>query len=111
MPELPEVESIRQGLLRTVKGLLIKEVQVIDARVVRGISAAAFRRKLAGRWQVRVWTDMTPKAVVHDETEELWKTYCNSITISERKNRRLQKQHIPLKYRPYLPEYQDQAGD
>ena len=49
MPELPEVETICRGLLRAVKGRMFEKVQVIDPRVIRGVSGAVFQRKLPGR--------------------------------------------------------------
>ncbi len=47
MPELPEVETVRRGLVRRVKNKRIKTVEVRKASMVRG-SAAAFVRQLTG---------------------------------------------------------------
>ncbi|NTV29953.1 MAG: bifunctional DNA-formamidopyrimidine glycosylase/DNA-(apurinic or apyrimidinic site) lyase, partial [Candidatus Omnitrophica bacterium] len=49
MPELPEVETISRDLDSEIRGLSIREVEVLDARVVRGISDKEFSRRLAGR--------------------------------------------------------------
>jgi len=37
--------------------------------------------------------------------EELFTAFCHSITIEERKNERLQKQMLPLKFRNYMVEF------
>lgn len=49
MPELPEVETIRRDLLRSLKGCRFEAVRVLDRRVVRGSSEALFRKSLTGR--------------------------------------------------------------
>lgn len=41
-----------------------------------------------------------------EEYEELWKSFCRSITIQERKNPGLQQQLLPLKFRSNMPEFQ-----
>lgn len=48
MPELPEVETIRRDLDRSVRGLTILKVQVNDSRVIRQ-DEAGFRRRVEGR--------------------------------------------------------------
>lgn len=40
-----------------------------------------------------------------EEYEELWKAFCNSITIKERRNSHLQQQFVPLKFRPNMTEF------
>ena len=37
--------------------------------------------------------------------EKLWQTYFKAVNIPERANDRLQRQHVPTKYRKYLPEF------
>lgn len=49
MPELPEVETIRRGLEPRVRGRRIARAQVRLKKLVRGLSAAALERGLAGR--------------------------------------------------------------
>ncbi|MGE5829394.1 MAG: bifunctional DNA-formamidopyrimidine glycosylase/DNA-(apurinic or apyrimidinic site) lyase [Micromonosporaceae bacterium] len=51
MPELPEVETIRQGLVRWITGRTISAVEVLHPRAVRRHSAGAadFAAALAGR--------------------------------------------------------------
>lgn len=40
--------------------------------------------------------------------QNLWKTYFKNINIRERKNLRLQRQHLPQRFWQYLPEMKDQ---
>jgi formamidopyrimidine-DNA glycosylase len=49
MPELPEVETIRRDLLRTIKGLSFQNVRIVDRRVVRAIASSVFVKRLTGR--------------------------------------------------------------
>lgn len=44
--------------------------------------------------------------VAEEEYEELWKCFCKSITIQERRNPGLQQQLLPLKFRSNMPEFQ-----
>lgn len=39
--------------------------------------------------------------------ESLWKAFCTSISIEERRNHHLQQQFVPLKFRPNMTEFQD----
>jgi formamidopyrimidine-DNA glycosylase len=49
MPELPEVETVRQDILSFVKGRVIKKVEIISLRnILRGISPSRFKKELAG---------------------------------------------------------------
>ncbi len=41
-----------------------------------------------------------------EDYEELWRTFCDSITIRERCNSRLQQQFLPLKFRKNMTEFQ-----
>jgi len=47
MPELPEVETIKRDLQKTIIGLNICGVKVFDSRVLKGINQTSFIRKLA----------------------------------------------------------------
>ncbi len=38
--------------------------------------------------------------------DQLWKDYYRSTTIASRKNEKLQRQHVPLRYRKYLNEFE-----
>lgn len=45
--------------------------------------------------------------LMNENYEELWKSFCASIAISQRKNPRCQRNHLPLRYRPYMTEFQN----
>ncbi|HTW99373.1 MAG TPA: DNA-formamidopyrimidine glycosylase family protein, partial [Acidimicrobiales bacterium] len=49
MPELPEVETVRRGLERSVVGRLVEDVTVTGKRSIRRQSPAAFAAALRGR--------------------------------------------------------------
>jgi len=49
MPELPEVETIKNELLPHVVGFSITDVDVLDDRVVERMSGGEFRRMVAGQ--------------------------------------------------------------
>ena len=48
MPELPEVETIKEGLRELVVGSRIEEARVLDRALVEGIAPEEFARLLAG---------------------------------------------------------------
>jgi len=48
MPELPEVETVRQDLLPFVRGRTIKQVEIIDPRNIKGIAPQLFKKKIVG---------------------------------------------------------------
>lgn len=41
--------------------------------------------------------------------QDLWQLYFNSVTIPERKNRKLHLRHVPMRYWKYLPEKRPQS--
>jgi probable DNA metabolism protein len=41
----------------------------------------------------------------HDPWEEIWRSYHRSVNIESRKNLRLQRQFVPLRYREFLTEF------
>lgn len=46
--------------------------------------------------------------ILHEEEEkfkDLWKRFFDSISIKERLNKKLQQQHVPLRYREFLVEF------
>lgn len=45
-----------------------------------------------------------------EEYEILWKEFCKSIAVMERKNLRLQQQHVPLKYRDRMLEFEEEGA-
>ncbi len=48
MPELPEVETIRRDLSRDLKGKRIKEVEILNARVIKEPKPLEFKQRLKG---------------------------------------------------------------
>ncbi len=48
MPELPEVETIRRDLSRDIKGKRIKQVEVLNPKVIKQPRPAEFKRRLKG---------------------------------------------------------------
>lgn len=40
-----------------------------------------------------------------DEFKKLWKTFFESVSIKERKNKKLQQNYVPLLYRKYMSEF------
>ena len=57
-----------------------------------------------GNWSLRNW-QQSAEPCVADEVEGLWQTYFDTIEIRERHNTALQKKPVPVRYRPYLTEY------
>lgn len=51
------------------------------------------------KWGTELETD--------SEYENLWKVFCKSVAINERKNSKLQQQFLPLKFRENMPEFQE----
>ncbi len=50
--------------------------------------------------------DRSPEISVDEKLfSSLWRNYFKSIAISERKNPKLQRQFVPVRYRKYLPEF------
>lgn len=41
-----------------------------------------------------------------EEYQAMWKMFCQTIAIPERKNYVCQRNHLPLRYRPYMTEFQ-----
>jgi probable DNA metabolism protein len=57
------------------------------------------------------WEDYLLKAASQDQYEELWKIFRKSITIKERVNPTCQLNHMPLRYRPYMTEFDHSLKD
>jgi formamidopyrimidine-DNA glycosylase len=49
MPELPEVEVIRRQIYKIVKNRTIKKIEIMDSRVIKGITPAEFKKQLVGK--------------------------------------------------------------
>lgn len=57
------------------------------------------------------WETKLKKAFAEDEYEDLFKRFRKSVTIKERKNPICQQNHMPLRYRPYMPEFSEGLRD
>lgn len=57
------------------------------------------------------WETRLKKAAEEDVYEDLFKRFRKSVTIKERKNPICQQNHMPLRYRPYMPEFSDGLKD
>jgi len=52
------------------------------------------------------WRERVVQSWDQEEFEDLWKTFHEHIAIGERTNYRCQRGHLPLRYRPYMTEFQ-----
>lgn len=57
------------------------------------------------------WEDRLSKASEEDQYQQLFKCFRKSISIKERTNPVCQRNHMPLRYRPYMPEFSDGLKD
>ena len=48
MPELPEVETIRQDLISDVRGKKVKDVEILNPKVIKEPKPAEFRKRIKG---------------------------------------------------------------
>jgi probable DNA metabolism protein len=98
-PSCDILEDLARYFSRRMRG---KAWTMIDD--VRGKAAVSGKK---GQWQIVTWKEGEKRDCPSDEIENLWQTYFNTIEIRERRNPRLQKQHVPSRYRPYLPEFRN----
>ena len=64
----------------------------------------------AGRRWVLVWAEescLEELEVSEQEKryEKLWRGFCETISISEREDKKAQAQHLPFRFRPYMTEF------
>ena len=57
------------------------------------------------RREVELSKEYSTALLEAQEYETLWKAFCKSITIEERKNKKLQQQFLPRKFRPNMLEF------
>jgi probable DNA metabolism protein len=76
------------------RGLALVREDAGEPRIIAPGGCRETRRGLHGQ---------APAAV--DPWENLWRSYHRTINIESRKNPRLQRQFMPLRYRPYLTEF------
>ncbi|MDO5417233.1 MAG: TIGR03915 family putative DNA repair protein [Lachnospiraceae bacterium] len=53
----------------------------------------------------QMWRERMEWKTDEEEYQSLWKTFCRTTAIPERKNERCQRNHLPLRYRPYMTEF------
>ncbi|MEG0814019.1 MAG: TIGR03915 family putative DNA repair protein [Clostridium sp.] len=51
------------------------------------------------------WQEKLSEVTDEKNYETLWKTFCTRIAITERMNPTSQRNHLPLRYRPYMTEF------
>lgn len=56
------------------------------------------------------WKERMIKSGDQEEFENLWKTFHKHIAIEERTNPVCQRGHLPLRFRPYMTEFQRKEG-
>ena len=78
---------------------IIHDVKRKQAAVYNGRSDYAFAKAPGG-------VDFT-YASGEAETQRLWQSFFDTIAIEPRLNKKLQRQHLPLRYRPYMTEFKN----
>ena len=66
---------------------------------------------LGGRWFVlnkedEAWQEKLSWKTDEEEYQALWRTFHETAAIPERANALCQRTHLPLRYRPYMTEFQ-----
>ena len=54
MPELPEVETVRQTLRRNILGKTVEDIAVLYERMLQGITKEEFKNKLVGKKLIEI---------------------------------------------------------
>lgn len=54
----------------------------------------------------RGWHHWLKERTDEEEYEDMWRMFCDTIAIRERKNPVCQRTHLPLRFRPYMTEFQ-----
>lgn len=52
------------------------------------------------------WKECLTGETDEKEYQDLWKLFCHTVSIPQRKNYVCQRGHLPLRYRPYMTEFQ-----
>lgn len=60
--------------------------------------------------EVQLSEEYMEKMTDAQEYEDLWRAFCTSVTIEERKNKKLQQQFLPKKFRPNMTEFADETA-
>ena len=56
-------------------------------------------REAKSQWQIQLHREK------EEMFEQLWRTFYQMVAIKERENKRCQQNHLPLRYRPYMTEW------
>lgn len=64
------------------------------------------RQKCTVQTNVCLASDSEYRLSEQEEYEKLWKAFCKSITIEQRRNKNLQQQLVPMKFRQDMTEFQ-----
>lgn len=56
------------------------------------------------------WQDQLNWKTDEEEYQSLWTMFCDTIAIPERKNYVCQRTHLPLRFRPYMTEFQNHGA-
>lgn len=84
---------------------------IFDEKRKKAVLHSANRRWFLADLSSSEWETKLKKAFEEDEYEDLFKRFRKSVTIRERKNPTCQQNHMPLRYRPYMPEFSDGLRD
>lgn len=67
-------------------------------------------KKCAVHTEVQLSEEYGEKLAEAEKYEDLWRVFCKSITIEERRNGKLQQQFLPKKFRPNMTEFKEDAA-
>lgn len=80
---------------------------IYDEKRKKGIVHAAGKSWVVFHDEDKLWMDKIKWKTDEQEYQDLWRTFHRSIAIPERANYRCQRNHLPLRYRPYMTEFKD----
>jgi len=78
---------------------------IYDANRKKAVLHPAFRPWYLTDFLSPQWEDKITRSAKEDEYEDLFRRFRKSISIKERTNPVCQLNHMPLRYRPYMPEF------
>ncbi|HJC67638.1 MAG TPA: TIGR03915 family putative DNA repair protein [Candidatus Enterocloster excrementigallinarum] len=91
----------RASIHQAGQGWFLAELTKEEERQLAGfVKGKAYGREIPPQGN-----DSESHALMDENYEELWRTFCASIAISQRKNPLCQRTHLPLRYRPYMTEF------
>lgn len=79
---------------------------IYDARRKKALIHPAGQKSFV-HWNIQIPKKWGTELEVGSEYENLWKVFCKSVAIDERKNLKLQQQLAPLKFRENMTEFQN----